>query len=728
MKKLFLKLLPIVAVLFPDLKLEEGTQKLELDEEAKKKLDAEAGQDGFAEAFMKYYNDEYLQTNAEANEAFSQFMEALNQDGPTVETADANAEDIEVNDPQEVPTADAKTWAQKLNAVVKKADALLKTNAQLAADNEKLKVLPEEDEPEAVIKINTSKQNTVPHSKTHLFSSGKSWDSLDRPWNERAAKAKPGQIKGATVWNKVNIDKLNEDLGAFARRNPSEIMSLLMDGYSIPSNWRIVSNVQDEFVFASIVTGEITQGFKRGWLPKNNQRFVPIKNKIFDKQIDITWEPSELKSIEKTWLNMFFNEGSTPYKMSFAGYLLNELRKKARKEDKITIFKGVHYDSALLPEGVPGAFMNSMDGFLKLISKYRDVAYKSHSLGKPTEENIYDYVTNWVKQLPYDFRILPGLRLGLSGDWHRAYHNAREAKKGTNTDYDANNVSVDQFENIKFQPLEQINGSDFMYITTDDNIGLMVDVPGEEDVFTIEKRRRLIDAFADYKIGVYFKALGAAVDPNAPLDYENQIFFSNDVEVVTDVYVPVASNDATPTVADHSALIIGANNTAATNITQLDDVVAGEFYYLYGNSDTNISTVVNGANIVLDGAANFALNKGNLLVLIGLADGKVIEYSRTLAGETPEPIKVQLAADATVADAAEGTWFVTQDNTAATAITTIDNALEGEVYTIEGVSDANSTTIANGGNFLLTADFTASDGAYLKVRYNGSKFVETKRG
>lgn len=723
MKKMFLKVLPFVAALIGfDPKAKE---KIEFSAEDKEKLEKETGMEGFAEAFQKYYNEEYLAENQEAQAAFQQFMQQFNAQGAGVETAE---EDPEEEPAASLPEGDEQSLSAQLRQIVKAANSLLKTNAQQAADLEKLKTDPEPDEPAAVIPGN-QKSKTVKHTNTHLFGSGNSWDAMERPWNRRAAEASlKGEIGAATVWDKVNIDKLNEDLGAYSRRNATEIMSLLMDGYDIPSHWTVVNNIQDEYVFASIVTGEITQGFKKSWLPKNKQRFVPIKNKIFDKQIDITWQPSELKSIEKSWLNMFFNEGSTPYKMSFARYLIGELMKKARKEDKITIFKGVHYDTANLPEGVSGGFMNAMDGFLKIVSDNRGNTYQAHALGKPTIANIYDYVNNFVMQLPYDFRSQAGLVFGLSDDWHKAYHNARELKKATNTDYTPNDTTVDQYPNIRFEAHAQLNGSDFMYVTTEDNIGLMVDRPGEESMLTLELNRRAIDAFADYKLGVFFKAFGANVDPNAALTYEDQIFFSNDVSVLDNVYTPVASNDATPSVADHHALKIGSNNTAATDITSLDDVVEGQRYFLFGDADANISTVKNGANIILAGGADFALNKGNLLELVGLSGGKVIEYKRTEAGAVPEPEKVVLAADATTADAADGTHFITQDNTGATALTNILNAVVDEIYTLEGGSDTNSTTVANGGNFLLTGAFTASDGAFLKVQYNGTRFVEVDRG
>ena len=723
MKKKFLKLLPIVAsILGFD---PEANEPLNFSADEKSKLDDLAKQEGLADAFMKYYNEEYITANKAALEDFSTFMKehnlSLKKEG--------GEEDPEADTDKVVPNADEKSTTQALQALVKTAQGLIKTNEQLAADNEKLKKLPEEDAAEAVIQLNTKNANTVKHSATHLFASNQSWDSLDRPWNKNVVDAQKGILSpgAATTWDKVNIDKLNSDLGAYARRNANEIMDLLMDGYDIPPHWSIVSNIQDEYVFASIVSGQITQAFKKAYLPKNKQRFIPVKNKIFDKQIDGQWQSSELKSIEKSWLNMFFNEGSTPYKQSFALYLIERILNQARKEDKITIFKGVYSDPELQPE-TAGDFMNSQDGMLKLVSKHRGVDYLAHDLPELTATNTYDVIQNWIEtKIPIDVRNQPGLILGLGNDAHRWYVEGRESAKGLVQDYVKDAMHPEDFPNINFYKHPQLEGTGFIYLTKDDNIGLMIDRAGEDSLITLEMNKRIIDFFADYKLGVFFKAFGGAVDPSAPLNYDNQVFFSNNVELLTDVYVPVAANDTTPSVSEHHALKLGGNNTSATTITNFDDGTAGQFLYLYCDDATNAPTIANNANIVLADGANFTMAKGDKLTLV-LSNGKYLEYSRTLASQVSEESKVTLAADATTADAALGTWFVTQDNTGPTAFTNITNAIVDEVYTIEGGSDTNSTTIANGGNFVLSASFTASDAAFIKVKYNGSKFVEIARG
>jgi hypothetical protein len=727
MKKKLIALFPFVAGILPNLKL-DGKEKLELSEEDMGKLDKESGTEKFAESFMAAYNKYMVVDEKEAKKAFEGFMAEYNKDGIAVEGAPKGGSE-ESPEGDEVPKAEENDQISMINQLVKAGQELLAENKENKRQLDALKKDPEPDEPET-IPSGSQKAKSVKHSKTHLFASGQAYDALDRPWNQRVVDSleSGAPMRGATVWDKVNIDKLNSDLGAYARRNSSEIMSMILDGYDIPAHWNIVTNVQDQYVFTSIATGEVTQAFKKSWLPKNKQRFVPVVNKVFDKQIDITWDSSELKSIEKSWLNMFFNEGSTPYKMSFARYLLSEIMKKARKEDKINMFKGVYFDPENLPDGTAGSFMNAMDGFLKLVSDHRNVDYKAHNLDPITAINAYDVIQDWVENdIPLDIRNMPGLVLGVGNDVLRWYKEGHKSKYGTNNDYSELGDHVYEFDNIKFVKHPQMEGTGFIYLTTEDNNGIMVDVPGEESLLEIEKDKRVINAFADYKHGVYFKAFGAKVDPNAELDYEDQIFFSNNVELLNTTYVPVVSNDATPSVADHHALVIGANNTSATNITKIDDVVEGQTYYLRGNASSNVSTVKNNTDIILSDG-DFALNDGNEIVLIGLSGGKVIEYSRKVAGTVPEPTKVELAADATTANAEDGNWFITQANTGGTAFTNIQNAVAGEIYTLEGGSGTNSTTVANSGNFLLTGAFSAGVGNFLKVKYNGAKFVEIERG
>lgn len=90
-----------------------------------------------------------------------------------------------------------------------------------------------------------------------------------------------------------------------------------------------------------------------------------------------------------------------------------------------------------------------------------------------------------------------------------------------------------------------------------------------------------------------------------------------------------------------------------------------------------------------------------------------------------------LEAGATTADANEGIIFTAGKNTAATALTDIENARQGQVYTLRIEDIANPTSIAKSGKFSkLTAAFTPKkEGDYILLTLNdaGDGFVDLER-
>lgn len=93
------------------------------------------------------------------------------------------------------------------------------------------------------------------------------------------------------------------------------------------------------------------------------------------------------------------------------------------------------------------------------------------------------------------------------------------------------------------------------------------------------------------------------------------------------------------------------------------------------------------------------------------------------------PANTVILADETVPDVEDGSFFVTSANTAATAITDLDNASVGSTIILAGGSSTNASTIANTGNFSLTAAMTLTTGAYIQLYVRGAHdFVELSRG
>jgi hypothetical protein len=631
---------------------------------------------------------------------------------------------------QKAPSKPEKQKAEKEES--KEVIMLQKTVQELSAKVEKLeadkvsaqnKIIKLGALPEAEEILRKDLKGGLSHSKTHLFASTKAYDAFDnRPWNQRAA----GLRVDATDYTPITIDRINEDLGAYYRENQMQLVTFLRNKNRLPAFWNTVSNIQDQVAYAKAFTGEVTQARKKKWLPKGSMEFQPEIAQVHPIQIDVEVAGHELQAMEASWMNHLAtinSSGSQPYKMSFVAFMAGEFLKKAAEEDQIGHIRGV-----LIPTAddatAAGKAIHKQRGLLKAIkeAQVRRV-YKPYALGTPTEENIVDYVEKFVKTIPEYWRDMPGMVLYMANYWVDAYLKRREVLKGLMPTYEKDKLTVDRHENIKLVGLPFMNDSKFMFCTTDDNISILENIPNEKSLLTIERSKRDIAIFGDYKIGIHVWAFGYEYPDGVEVTDESQIFFSNDIDILPDQYVDIPANTATPTAKYHTSLKTGVN-TAPTAITDILNVSVGEYVYLKGNTGDNPSTIA-AAAAKFDLAADITLDENTLLLLYKRGDNDFVEIERW----NLELSNVVFLADgATKADADLGNHFVTVANTGATAITTIDNAVDGDIYKIEGGSDTNATTIAKSGDFSRISDaITLEEGNWIKVRYNGEKFVEMDR-
>ena len=210
-----------------------------------------------------------------------------------------------------------------------------------------------------------------------------------------------------------------------------------------------------------------------------------------------------------------------------------------------------------------------------------------------------------------------------------------------------------------------------------------------------------------------------------PTDYSTQLIFCNDVDEPATYFIPMDKNATTPSVANHTSLVSVANSQA-TAITDIADSVTGQTIRLKCGNATNAPTIANSGNFSLL-ASGWSPSVGDVIYLLKRSDGKFIELSRDTVSSTA----VAFAANATAPDvvALGGYSFITVANSGATAITTLTNAVTGKVYTIYGGSSTNATTIANSGNFVLTAAMTLSAGTWISLQKAAdAKFYEINRG
>lgn len=604
-------------------------------------------------------------------------------------------------------------------------DNLKALKAKMAEKDQLIKALigsPEDDSPLAIIKGAKGKE-MITHSKSHLFGEAKDYNAFaGRNWNKRAA----GLTTEATDWTEATeISKLNGDLSLFFRENPDEIKSLHRDNFGLPAHWKKRMNVVDRIASGTIATAEISQGRKLSWLPKNKQVIQPEEGYIFPISIDIEFIGHLLSDIEASWVSQYNKEGSQAYKLTFARFLVSEIDKRARLEDRIATVKGVHVKT---PDNAtkPGKFINRQNGLLYQFWKARDIdkKYRAFSLGTPTTSNIVDYIDNLIKSLPLEVRNSLGLELELSPAWLKAYKRRSETLYGLNQDYKGYPEHPKDYANIKFVEVVDYEGSNFMSITYSDNIEILENLPKEKSLYKFEMLKRIIYVFADYKLGIRLIHIGNKVKAGDPDEFKVQTVWSNDVPIFSeDFFVPVFDDTTGEIAATFNQMKV--DDAWVTDITKISGLTAGQVVRIQGDEALVASkNVVKNTDLVL--ASNFDLKTGGTLTMIVMPDGKMKELSRTTEPEQATDEIVLFDADDI--DASMGVEFA-YNGDAALAITEIANGVPAQQIKITGSSAANTdVTLSTTGNIKVASAATlALDTHYIELVLVDGVWIEFNR-
>ena len=550
----------------------------------------------------------------------------------------------------------------------------------------------------------------------YVNGTGFEWDKAEanRPWNMRAIGMPV--VEGS---NSIDISQVISDLGAYSRQRRDEIVSFMRDNNIVSNLFPFISGVNDEMVFNSLFLGEFTQAFQDGWTPKGDFKIEPEVAKMY--RIKIDHEFKELKAIELTWLSDLNKEGSNAYKMSFVGYLIREMLKKAAKEDSIAAINGVYVAPGA---GVAGSYINKMNGLKKYLkTKVSESKIIPFSLGEWDATNILDWERSFVEMIPEQWKDMPGLALYASTRYMELRYARKKVLEGGMVNYDPEKSTIDNHENIRLMAVPHMGDSQMVFVTPIGNIRQLEFVPNEDAFLEVERSKRVLNVFCDYKRSIQALAVGKKWPGGATTDYEHQMIWMNDVDLPTTTFIAMVADDVTPSVLEHKSLVSVAN-TGATAITQIDDAVVGDIVRLKCGSATNAVTIAKAGNFA-DITAAWTPAVGDTITLYKRGATDWAELARTTVTTTASVI-----ADGDATPSVTGnTKFITSANTGATAITNLDNAVAGTIYTLYGGSNTNASTIADSGNFELTAAMTLSLGAYI-VLYTkaGGTFVELSRG
>lgn len=590
---------------------------------------------------------------------------------------------------------------------------------------------PEDDPPSN--NVNMQKTKWIPTGQdTHLFGAKESFFSLDdrHGYNRRAYAALCARnglrVISPEATSSLDYQALADDLGSYYRvRKQDRIQSFLQSLPSLTSVFSIESGYQDQAVLVNMFLTEFSQADNTESsfdnVVKGGYTFEPEIISMYD--VMFAHKFTDLKKLEKSWIGYLNREGSSTMKWSFIEYIMVETAKQLMNEREQRWIHGIRVNPTL---NVPGTTMGASNGLLKFI-KNQIAAFKvkPFALGEFTDSTIAQHLYEGTKLIPSVLRDSGRIVCYMAPDVFSSYCKNLETLYGLNQDYTPNTGYVKEFPSVKIVQVPNMGVSKRILWTIEGNIVLLEDQPGEMLNFNFEQQDWGLKVWSNWKESVWAYMVGKkyASAAELPDDYSTQMIFCNDVDEPSSFFLPMAVDDTTPSVLNHTSLVSVAN-TKATAITDIDDCAVGQEVILKCGSATNAVTIAaSGKFSLLTAAWNPTV--GDTLTLKKRSDGKFIELNRSTA--TSDAIAFE--ADDTTPSVADGTEFITDANSKATAITSLDDATTGVVYTINGAGTTNASTIANSGNFVLTAAMTLGAGTWIKLQKSAvdGKFYEISR-
>ena len=556
--------------------------------------------------------------------------------------------------------------------------------------------------------------------------SGNLW-AIDRPWNVSALSG----AKGSTTdfRSSAAIETLNNDILDFQQEYPDKIDSYFTDFLKLPEHWKAEIGSLATLLSIGISVGEVTQPRKAFWMPKGNIVFKVEEFKPDPVQIDLQFNYWEMQKIERNWLRMFNKEGAFAYKMTFIEYLLSYYLQKARQEDASVAILGVKVETPedFQPQktGKAVSYLNRTDGLLKKVFDAKVAGkYRPFNLGMVySYANSVDYIDGFLNQVPKEAFGIGTLQLVIDPQMATDYKNRDEEIRGGNNNYVGYPTNPRDYSNVEFVPVEQLRGTNFMMLTTWDNIGTSEDAEKGKKILTIEKFLRDVYVFGDYYFGLRIKHIGLPTVEGDALAMSKQLIWTNDVPMFSANFFSTAYDDTTGIMrVNHNR--VKPDGGFSTDIAKIEGNV-GNFLILRG--DVSMATAVKvkmNADLLL--TADFNLKLGGDLTLVKQANGKWKEVSRT-AAPAVAPTSVNFTGT-TIAYAASEYLYT---GGAAATLAGITGGVEGNTVRIYGGVDAgHALTVADvSGNIDVASNAVLDSNAkYVDLVYIGGVWTEFGRG
>jgi len=540
-----------------------------------------------------------------------------------------------------------------------------------------------------------------------------------------------------TYSSDIDMAQMNTILGEFHRVVDGDIKDMMVASESLDAIFpKYSTGIKDEYAHIAIMTGEFFQARNGQWSEKGNFELQAEVNKLKNWQVSHRFTSKEMWGFITSWLASK-TKGTDPFQMSLVQWLVSKMlfhMWKVERPKQIT--KGVH----VVPvDGEAGSSIHSTNGLfwntLKRINEYKILPFEigrgtyAHMVdGEENKNHVYHKINELIGLIPQD------LRDGFTWDVYisKEDYRQREIFIKQVVASDANyklQEQAESFVNFKIRAIPHWKDG-LIIISLPKNYLQAYREKADDNRITFDKEKRdtilHMDGAANVAPSITGKKFATYAELLASKGNDQRIFTNNEFGAFTPIDILA---DVTKISLENHNVIRTAENTAATDITNIADYSINQNFYLIGGSDTNPTTIkaTNTKFIGLEGT-DIVLKKGVVVrfKVVAIDTYVLIEAPRSISSEGTITFDV----DEDTPDIASGTKFYTNaSNTSVINITGFEGAIVGKQFTVIGAGGTNVTTIDKAGAFASIASNWSGDlGKELNlIAASGGKFMEISR-
>lgn len=299
--------------------------------------------------------------------------------------------------------------------------------------------------------------------------------------------------------HELDLSALNLKLGAYARKNSTEIFTKVFQTIEFENKMKSVSGVTDEYVSQNAQISEVLQAYQCEFTPKGAVSINAHINKV--RQIKIDMKLNCVDELYRSWTSWLADENKKRTEWPITKWIMFNLIVPAIAEELNTMsWSGVYVAPTPGTAGPSIASVNGMGITISDAITAGDIV--PIVTGAITPTNVVDVVEQFVRDMPSVYRKLPG-KVCMSSELAEDYWYDHRAKFGQNMDYSGKpdlKMRIGSSKKI-IEPVDAMFGSQRIFFTPDWNLIKMYDKVNMIKNFDVQLDKREICIMGDFKRG-----------------------------------------------------------------------------------------------------------------------------------------------------------------------------------------------------------------------------------